>query len=96
MAQHFAADALAAHVFANGDELHLRRDDPLARIVQLGNAFARFGAFWRQQAGEAQLVQTVVGQARFGVRRAALVSVLRSRYGRQSTAGAALPDPAER
>ncbi|SAJ31628.1 Uncharacterised protein [Enterobacter cloacae] len=71
VAQHFAADALAAHVFADGDELHLRRDDTLARVVQLGDAFARFSAFRRQQAGKAQLVQTVVGQARVGIRRAA-------------------------
>ena len=71
VAQHFAADALAAHVFADGDELHLRRDDTLSRVVQLGYAFARFSAFWRQQASKAQLVQTVVGQTRVGVRRAA-------------------------
>ena len=73
VAQHFATDTLAAHVFTNGDELHLRRDDSLARIVQLGHAFARSGAFWRQQTGETQFVQTVVGQARFGVRRALFV-----------------------
>ena len=70
IAQHFATDALATHVFADGDELHLRRDDPLAGVVQLGHAFARFSAFWRQQAGKAQLVQTVVGQSLFGVSRA--------------------------
>ena len=70
IAQHFATDALATHVFADGDELHLRRDDAPARVVQLGHAFARFSAFWRQQAGKAQLVQTVVGQALFGVSRA--------------------------
>jgi hypothetical protein len=28
LAQNFAADTFAAHVFANGDELHLRGDDP--------------------------------------------------------------------
>ena len=71
VAQYFAADALAAHVFADGDELHLRRDDTLARVVQLSDAFARSGAFWRQQAGKAQRVQAVVGQAFFGVRRTA-------------------------
>lgn len=39
--------------------------------MQLGYAFARFSAFRRQQAGKAQRVQTVVGQAFFGVRRTA-------------------------
>ena len=32
-----------------------------AGVVQLRHAFARSGAFWRQQAGKAQRVQTVVG-----------------------------------
>ena len=73
VAQRFAADTLAAHVLADGDELHLRRDDPLAGVVQLRHAFARSGAFWRQQAGKAQRVQTVVGQAFFGVCRTAYV-----------------------
>ena len=73
MAQNFATDALTAHVFADGDELHFGGDDPLTRVVQLGHAFARFSAFRCQQAGEAQLVQTVVGQALFGIGRTLLV-----------------------
>ncbi len=43
----------------------------LAGVVQLGNAFASDGAFGRQQAAEAQLIETVVGQPRFGIGRAA-------------------------
>jgi hypothetical protein len=43
--------------------------------VQLGHAFACFGAFWRQQAGEAQFVQPVVGQPFFGICRALLVKL---------------------
>jgi len=39
--------------------------------VQLGDAFARFRTFRRQQAREAQFVQAVVGQTLFGVGRAA-------------------------
>jgi hypothetical protein len=39
--------------------------------VQLGNAFAGDGAFGRQQAAEAQLIETVIGQPRFGIGRAA-------------------------
>ena len=42
-----------------------------AGVVQLGNAFASDGAFGRQQAAEAQLIETVVGQPRFGIGRAA-------------------------
>ena len=71
LAQNLAADTFATHVFANGDELHLRRDDPLAGVVQLGNAFPGDGAFGRQQAAEAQLIETVIGQPRFGIGRAA-------------------------
>jgi len=41
--------------------------------VQLGYAFARSGPLRCQQAGEAQIVQTVVGQALAGVSRALLV-----------------------
>lgn len=33
LAQHLAADTLAAHVFANGDEFHLRGDDHGGRSV---------------------------------------------------------------
>ncbi len=44
---------------------------PPAGVVQLGNAFASDGAFGRQQAAEAQLIETVVGQPRFGIGRAA-------------------------
>ena len=47
LAQNFAANTFTAHVFAYGDELHLRGDDPLAGVVQLGNTFAGNGAFWR-------------------------------------------------
>ena len=72
MAEHFAADALAPHVFTDSDKLHLRRDNTLARIVQLGHTFARFRPFRRQQSGEAQLIKTVVGQTRFGVSRTAV------------------------
>ncbi len=57
LAQNLAADTFATHVFANGDELHLRGDYPLAGVVQLGNAFASDGAFGRQQAAEAQLIR---------------------------------------
>ena len=71
LAQNLAADTFATHVFANGDELHLRGDYPLAGVMQLGNAFASDGAFGRKQAAEAQLIETVVGQPRFGIGRAA-------------------------
>ncbi|MNS46339.1 hypothetical protein D3C72_788330 [compost metagenome] len=72
VAQNFAANALAPHVFADGDEFHLRRYDPLACIVQLGHTFSRFRPFRRQQTGETQPVQTVVRQTLFGVRGAAV------------------------
>ncbi len=73
VAQHFATNTLAAHIFANGDKFHLRRYDPFAGVVQLGYTFARSGPLRCQQAGEAQIVQTVVGQALAGVSRALLV-----------------------
>ena len=73
LAQYFAANALAAHVFTDGDELHFGSDDPQAGVMQLGDALARFGAFRRQQAGKSQLVQTIVGQTFFGVSRATVV-----------------------
>lgn len=42
-----------------------------AGVVQLGNTFAGNGAFWRQLAIEAQLIEAVIGQPRFGIGRAA-------------------------
>ena len=46
-------ELLAAEVFADGDELHFRGDDALARVVQLRYGFARAsrGAAWRWRAG---------------------------------------------
>ena len=73
MAQHFTTNALAAHVFTDGDKFHLRGNHPLTGIVQLGNALAGFGAFWRQQAAETQLVQAIVGQTFFGISGATVV-----------------------
>ena len=67
VAKHFTANALAAHVFTDGDELHLRGHYSLAGVVQLGDSLTRFGALWRQQAGETQLVQAIVGQTFFGI-----------------------------
>ncbi len=53
VAQHFTANALAAHIFTDGDELHFGSDDPLAGIMKLRHAVSGFGAFWRQQTGKA-------------------------------------------
>src|SRR5437899_1891378 len=37
---------LSSHILADGDEFHLRRDDPGAGIRELGNDLAGFGAQW--------------------------------------------------
>ena len=73
VAQHFTTNTLAAHIFTDGDKLHLWRDDPLTGVVQLGHALTGFGALWRQQAAETQLVQAIVGQTFFGISGAAVV-----------------------
>ena len=39
-ARHFVADELGRQPFADGDELHLRRDLALARVVQLRDRLA--------------------------------------------------------
>ena len=43
---------LAAQVLADGDELHLGRDDPAPGVVELGDADARLGAAHGGQVGE--------------------------------------------
>ncbi|GAR36019.1 hypothetical protein NGUA10_00016 [Salmonella enterica] len=73
VAQHFTANALAAHIFTDGDELHFGSDDPLAGIMKLRHAVSGFGAFWRQQTGKTQIVQAIVGQTFSGVSRATVV-----------------------
>ena len=72
-AQHFATNTLAAHIFANGDELHLRGDNPLPGVVQLSHAFPDHGAPGGEQAGKAQLVEAIIRQPLFGIRRTAVV-----------------------
>ncbi len=42
--QHFTANALASHVFAQGDKLHFGGDDAQPGVVQLRHTFTRFGA----------------------------------------------------
>ncbi len=95
VAQRLATNALAAHVFADGDKLHLRRHYPLAGVVQLGHAFTRSCTLRREQPGEAQLVQTVIGQALPGVSRALLVqgfAVITGFYPRLAKLGQTLLD----
>lgn len=67
VAQNFATNALAPHILANGDEFHLRCDDAPAGVVQLCDAAACFGAFWRQDAAKTQLVEAIICQPRFSV-----------------------------
>ncbi|MNQ77555.1 hypothetical protein D3C85_924320 [compost metagenome] len=64
--QQLGAHPLAAHVLANGDELHLRGDHPLAGIVQLGHPAARPGTQWLGQIIETQVIQPLVGEALLG------------------------------
>lgn len=66
VAQHLAANALAPHVFTDGDELHLRGDDAGAGIVQLGHAPARQRLARQRQMFEAQMIQPLVRQPLLG------------------------------
>ncbi|MNI34600.1 hypothetical protein D3C73_885950 [compost metagenome] len=56
VAQHFATNALTAHIFANGDKLHLWGNHASASIVQLRNAFTRQGFTGQRQVFKAQMV----------------------------------------
>ena len=49
-----AEELLAAHIFADGDVLHFRRDDALAGVMELGDVAAGFGP-----AGAAEVAETV-------------------------------------
>lgn len=66
VAQHLAANALAPHVFTDGDELHLWGDDTGAGIVQLGHALARQRPARQRQMFEAQVIQPLVRQPLLG------------------------------
>jgi len=53
---------VAVAVFTDGDVFHLRRDDPLPRVVELRDVLAGLGAQrLAVQAGETQLVEFLVG-----------------------------------
>ena len=67
LAQHFTTNAFATHIFANGDEFHLRGDNPLTGIVQLRHAFPDYGAPGRKQTGKAQRVKTIIRQPLSGI-----------------------------
>ena len=62
LAQHFAANAFASHILAQRDKLHLRRDDALTCIVELGHPPSRFCAPRLRQPVETQMIEPVVGQ----------------------------------
>src|SRR3990170_4677854 len=57
------AQGFRSLVLADGDELHLRRDDAAARVVHLRHAAARFRAPRRSLQLEAQLGEFRVGEA---------------------------------
>ncbi len=54
---------LDALVLADGDVLHLRRDDAFARIVQLGHVLAFLGLQWLFEVLEAQAVKLLIMKA---------------------------------
>ncbi len=67
LAQYFATNALATHIFPQGDELHLRRHDPLTRIVKLRNPTSRHRAARARQIIEAQMIEPFILQALLAV-----------------------------
>ena len=73
LSQHVADNALAAHILAQRDKLHFRRDNALTRVVELGDAASRFRAPGLRQLIETQMIEPVVCQTLLRIARAGVL-----------------------